>query len=103
MKVSFPIPFNSYGHTKDTVSINQLESIRTQTCDDNSYIKSTTITISRPDNKQNHCRTAEEVNVHLRKGSPLAHGVMCFVSSCCPVSHRPKKISESKFPRLIRP
>ena len=35
-------------------------------------------------NKQNHCRTREECEckeLSLRRGSPLACGVMCFVNS----------------------
>ena len=39
-------------------------------------------TLSRPDNKQNRCRTGEECEeLCLRTGSLLACGVMCFVSS----------------------
>ena len=48
------------------------------------YCKSTLPSPGRPDDKQNHCRTGEECECeqfHLRRGSPLACGVMCFVSS----------------------
>ena len=42
-----------------------------------------TITVGRPDDKQSHCRTGEECECEeLRfRGSPLACGVMCSVSS----------------------
>ena len=40
-----------------------------------------TVADGRPDNKQNRCRTGEECECHLRRGSPIACGVMCFVSS----------------------
>ena len=46
--------------------------------------KSTTVAVGRPDNKQNRCRTGEECECEefrLGRGSPLACGVMCFVSS----------------------
>ena len=45
--------------------------------------KSTAVAIGRPDKKQNHCRTGEREceELCLRIGSPLASGVMCFVSS----------------------
>ena len=37
------------------------------------------VTVGRPDDKQNHCRTGEEFECEkLRfRGSPLACGVMC--------------------------
>ena len=54
--------------------------------------RSTTIAIGRPDNKQNCCRTGEDCEceceeLHFRRGSPLACGVMCFVSSSSIIYH----------------
>ena len=43
--------------------------------------KSTTVAVGRPD-KQNRCRTEECEELHLRRGSPLACGVIGFASSC---------------------
>ena len=43
------------------------------------YIKSTTIAVGRPDNKQNHCGTREECEceeLRFRRGSPLVCEVM---------------------------
>ena len=48
-----------------------------------------TVAVGRPDDKQNRCRTGDECEceeLRLRRGSPLAYGVisvrgMCFVSS----------------------
>ena len=42
------------------------------------------VTVGRPDDKQNRCRTEEECEceeLHLRRGFPLVYWVMYFVSS----------------------
>ena len=47
-------------------------------------LKTTTIAVGRPDNKQNRCRTGEECEceeLRLRKGFAISCGIMGFASS----------------------
>ena len=68
---------HNYGHTNSSVSIVILKIDLGTSLGS----KSTTVTIFKPDNKQNHCRLGKNVNMRNSTGSPLSYGVVGFACS----------------------